>query len=143
MSDILKRILGNNVPEQDNGEGSDTAVIERPPELAPVNDNKPATPPMYAVLLHNDNSTAPDFVVRILEGCFSVAGERAYKIMMAAHTGGQAVVKITSKDLAETQLAAAQAMIDAADPGQDFYSRRAPGGRCELRFSVELETKGE
>jgi hypothetical protein len=31
MSDILKRIFGNNVPEQDNGEGGDTAVIERLP----------------------------------------------------------------------------------------------------------------
>jgi ATP-dependent Clp protease adapter protein ClpS len=143
MSEIFKRIFGNNTSEQDNGEGGDTAVIERPPELSPVNDNKPATPPMYAVLLHNDNSTSPDFVVRVLAACFSIEERRAYQIMMAAHNDGQAVVKITSKDLAETQVAASKAMIENASPQRDFFARMAPGGRCELKFSVELETKGE
>jgi ATP-dependent Clp protease adaptor protein ClpS len=140
MSDILKRIFGNNTPEQDNGNGGDTAVIERPPELAPVDEEKTAKPPMYAVILHNDNSTSFYFVVDVLREVFAMEGQRAQQIMMAAHNNGQAVVAIYSKEVAETKLEQTTAKIAKDGNGQNGRNPQAP---CELRFSIEEESKGE
>lgn len=139
MSNIFKRIFGNNIPEQDNGQGGDTAVIERPPELAPVDEEKTAKPPMYAVILHNDNSTSFYFVVDVLREVFAMEGQRAHQIMMAAHNHGQAVVAIYSKEVAETKLKQATAKIAKDGNGQNGHNPQAP---CELRFSIE-ESKGE
>ena len=140
MSDIMKRIFGNNVPEQQDGDAGGTAVIEKPPELAPVNDEKTTKPPMFAVLLHNDDSTSFMFVVDVLREVFAMEGERARQIMMAAHTSGKAVVAIYSKEIAETKLDQAMAKIKNEGLGQNG---RNPDAACELRFTSEQETAGE
>lgn len=129
---VIDRIFAVTGPE----------VVNAPPQLGATNDQAPAKPPMYAVILHNDRSTSPLFVVQVLRTAFSVEGRRAQSVMMTAHTGNQAVVKVTSKELAETQLARAHGMIQGARPGQDFYLFPDVTA-CELRFTVELEAKGE
>lgn len=140
-SNILKRIFGNNVPTQQPDQGGDTAVIERPatpPAIEAVKKEETAQPPMYAVL-HNDDSTNFNFVVEVLREVFQMQGSRAQQIMMAAHNNGQATVAIYSKEIAEAKLEQATLKIARDGQGQNGRNREAP---CQLRFSIEQETKG-
>ncbi|MFJ3372428.1 ATP-dependent Clp protease adaptor ClpS, partial [Pseudomonas sp. NPDC086251] len=58
-----------------------------------VQEAKPAlqAPPMYKVVLFNDDYTPMDFVVEVLEVFFNLNRELATKVMLAVHTEGRAV----------------------------------------------------
>ena len=71
------------------------ATAEAKPELK--------RPPMYKVLLLNDDYTPMEFVVHILENFFSMNREKATQIMLVVHSEGKAVVGIYPKDIAETK----------------------------------------
>ena len=60
-------------------------------------------PPMYKVILLNDDYTPMEFVVHVLERFFGMDREKAVQIMLAVHTQGAAVVGIYPKDVAETK----------------------------------------
>lgn len=60
-------------------------------------------PPMYKVLLLNDDYTPMEFVVHVLEVFFSMDREKATQIMLTVHTQGAAVVGIFPRDIAETK----------------------------------------
>ena len=60
-------------------------------------------PPMYKVILLNDDYTPMEFVVHILESCFSMNREKATQIMLVVHSEGSAVVGIFPRDIAETK----------------------------------------
>lgn len=60
-------------------------------------------PPMYKVVMVNDDYTPMDFVVEVLERFFQKNREQAVKIMLAVHTEGQAVCGVFSRDVAETK----------------------------------------
>jgi ATP-dependent Clp protease adaptor protein ClpS len=60
-------------------------------------------PPMYKVILMNDDYTPMEFVIHILENFFSLEREKATQIMLKVHTEGSAVVGIFPKDIAETK----------------------------------------
>ena len=60
-------------------------------------------PPMYKVVLLNDDYTPMEFVVHVLERFFGMDREKAVQIMLAVHTQGAAVVGIYPKDVAETK----------------------------------------
>ncbi|CAM3528834.1 ATP-dependent Clp protease adapter ClpS [Parendozoicomonas haliclonae] len=60
-------------------------------------------PPMYKVLLLNDDYTPMDFVVEILEQFFRMSRERATQIMLTVHTQGSAVCGVYTRDVAETR----------------------------------------
>jgi ATP-dependent Clp protease adaptor protein ClpS len=62
-------------------------------------------PPMYKVLLLNDDYTPMDFVVEVLEIFFSMSREKATHIMLTVHVHGKAVCGIYSRDIAETKAA--------------------------------------
>ena len=66
---------------------------------------KPALkrPPMYKVILLNDDYTPMEFVVHILEKFFSMNREKATQIMLTVHTEGAATVGIFPRDIAETK----------------------------------------
>ncbi len=70
-----------------------------------VQESKPdlQVPPMYKVILFNDDYTPMDFVVEILEGFFSLNREQATKIMLTVHTEGRAVCGVFTRDIAETK----------------------------------------
>lgn len=102
---------------------------------------KDKAPDNYAVILYNDNSTNPEFVVKVLSQAFGVPPNRAQEIMMAVHRGRQGVVKITTKEQADRELLVAAAMIRNAEPNVDWFQRNSP--HCELTFTVELESKGD
>ncbi len=62
-------------------------------------------PPLYKVLLHNDDYTTMDFVVLVLTMIFNHQEESANRIMMNVHREGVGVAGIYPRDLAETKIA--------------------------------------
>ena len=65
---------------------------------------KPKQPPLYAVILLNDDYTPREFVTRILKKHFGLDGDAAETIMMHAHRYGEARVGAWQKDVAETKM---------------------------------------
>jgi ATP-dependent Clp protease adaptor protein ClpS len=68
-----------------------------------VDEPKLKRPPMYKVILLNDDYTSMEFVIHILEVFFSMGREKATQIMLTVHTEGAAVVGIFPRDIAETK----------------------------------------
>ena len=62
-------------------------------------------PPMYKVILLNDDYTPMEFVVHILEAFFGMDRERATHIMLNVHTQGKGICGIYTRDIAETKVA--------------------------------------
>ncbi len=62
-------------------------------------------PPMYKVLLLNDDYTPMEFVVLVLESFFKLDREKATQIMLNVHTRGVGVCGVYTKDVAETKVA--------------------------------------
>jgi ATP-dependent Clp protease adaptor protein ClpS len=62
-------------------------------------------PPLYKVLLLNDDYTPMEFVVLVLERFFSMNREKATQIMLHVHTRGVGVCGVFSRDVAETKVA--------------------------------------
>lgn len=72
-----------------------------------VAESKPALkqPPMYKVVLLNDDYTPMEFVVEILEIFFHMNREKATQVMLTVHTQGKGVCGIYTRDVAETKAA--------------------------------------
>ncbi len=64
-----------------------------------------APPPMYRVLLLNDDYTPMEFVVHILQQFFSKTHEQAQHIMLRVHNEGRGLCGIYSADVAATKVA--------------------------------------
>ncbi len=71
-----------------------------------VEESKPELkkPPLYKVILLNDDFTPMDFVVEILMEFFSMNQEKATQVMLQVHTQGVGVCGTYSKDVAETKV---------------------------------------
>ena len=70
-----------------------------------LEEAKPAlqAPPMYKVIMNNDDYTPMDFVVEVLEVFFGLSREGATKVMLTVHTEGRAVCGMFTRDVAETK----------------------------------------
>src|SRR5688572_17821520 len=62
-------------------------------------------PPLYKVLIHNDNFTTMEFVVFILHSVFQHSEETAVRIMLQVHTQGLGVAGIYPYEVAEMKVA--------------------------------------
>ena len=62
-------------------------------------------PPMYKVLLNNDDYTPMEFVVLVLEKFFNKDRAAATRIMLAVHHEGYGVCGVFSRDVGETKVA--------------------------------------
>lgn len=60
--------------------------------------------PLYRVIIHNDNVTPMDFVVRVLTTFFYLSNPKAAEIMMTAHFSGMAYVQTLPKTEAEKRI---------------------------------------
>ena len=67
------------------------------------NQIKVRKPKVYAVIMHNDDYTAMDFVVEILVKIFHKAQVEASEIMMSIHEKGKGVAGIYTYDIAMTK----------------------------------------
>lgn len=63
-----------------------------------------APPPLYTVLLLNDDFTPMDFVVHILQKFFAMNRERATQIMLKVHMEGRGVCGVYPRDVAATKV---------------------------------------
>jgi ATP-dependent Clp protease adaptor protein ClpS len=71
-----------------------------------VETAKPKTkrPPLYKVVLLNDDYTPMEFVVHVLEYFFRMGREQATQVMLHVHTRGKGVCGVFSADIAETKV---------------------------------------
>ncbi len=65
---------------------------------------KTAKPPLYKVLILNDDYTPMEFVVHVLERFFGLTHAQAFEIMLTVHKKGVAVVGVFSHEIAETKV---------------------------------------
>jgi ATP-dependent Clp protease adaptor protein ClpS len=61
-------------------------------------------PPMYKVLLLNDDYTPMEFVVSVLETFFAMSREKATQVMLHVHTQGRGLCGVFTRDVAETKV---------------------------------------
>ena len=83
--------------QHNHDEDHDLAVQEGRPKLK--------RPPLYKVILLNDDYTPMDFVVEVLESFFQLDPEKATQVMLHVHTRGMGVCGIFTRDIAETKVA--------------------------------------
>jgi ATP-dependent Clp protease adaptor protein ClpS len=93
--DYLQLRLSMNDENDIPGLDGDVAVQEAKPELKP--------PPMYRVVLLNDDYTPMEFVVEVLEAFFNMNREKATQVMLTVHTQGKGVCGLFTRDIAETK----------------------------------------
>ena len=67
-------------------------------------NSKIKQPPLYSVVLVNDDFTPMEFVVEILVTIFMMSKSKATKIMFEVHTEGEAICGIYTHDIAETKV---------------------------------------
>lgn len=84
-------------PNQDQQDNTGLAVEESRPKLK--------RPPLYRVVLINDDYTPMEFVVHVLERFFGINHSQAVEIMLTVHKKGVAVVGVFSYEIAETKVA--------------------------------------
>ncbi len=61
-------------------------------------------PPLFKVLLLNDDYTPMEFVVVVLQSFFSMTQEQAYQVMLKVHREGMGVCGIYPRDVATTKV---------------------------------------
>lgn len=62
-------------------------------------------PPLYKVVMLNDDYTPMEFVVEVLQRFFHKGREQAVQIMLEVHTRGKAVAGVFTAEIAETRVA--------------------------------------
>lgn len=83
--------------DEDSQRGGGLSVQEVEPEQK--------APPLYRVVLINDDYTPMEFVVEVLEVFFDKDRQTATHIMLTVHTQGKGVCGIYTRDIAETKAA--------------------------------------
>jgi ATP-dependent Clp protease adaptor protein ClpS len=81
--------------ERDNGTG--LVVEEAKPRLQ--------QPPLYKVIMINDDFTPMEFVVQVLQTFFRHSREQAVQVMLQVHQTGRGVAGIFPAEIAETKVA--------------------------------------
>ena len=93
MNILLQELMSG---KDDGDEEQELLVKTRP---------KTKRPPLYKVLLINDDYTPMEFVVMVLERFFGLTHAEAFDIMITVHKKGLAVVGVFSYEVAETKVA--------------------------------------
>jgi len=93
-------------------------------------------PPMYKVLLHNDDYTSMEFVVLLLEKVFHKSTVEATRIMLNVHQQGIGVAGVYHKEIAETKVAIVH---DGWGEGEDWKAAREWHQRAWEQVTRSLE----
>ncbi len=73
-------------------------------DVVTENEEELSEPPLFKVLLHNDNYTTKEFVVRIIVSVFGKTLEEATQLMWAVHKKGVGVCGVYPFEVAETKV---------------------------------------
>lgn len=65
---------------------------------------KTKPPPMFQVVMHNDDFTPMEFVVEVLQKFFALTRDRATQVMLRVHTEGRGICGIFPRDVAATKV---------------------------------------
>ncbi len=86
--------LPDQITHEDDG---NSVVMER-------RSQKVVPPPMYQVVMLNDDFTPMEFVIVVLQEYFSKDREQATQIMLKIHLDGRGVCGVYSRDIAATKV---------------------------------------
>ena len=93
------------------GDRRATELSSKPPdiqeEILEEIEKKTTEPPMYKVLLHNDDYTTKEFVVEVLVAVFNKSIDEATQLMWHVHNNGIGVCGIYPYEMAETKVSLA------------------------------------
>jgi ATP-dependent Clp protease adaptor protein ClpS len=89
--------MGTMEDERSNDGDEGLALKEARPKIK--------QPPLYKVVLMNDDYTPMEFVVMLLEKLFGMERDKATRIMLHVHTRGKGVCGIYTHEIAETKVA--------------------------------------
>lgn len=84
--------------DADEGEGGDSGALVVEKEKAEVK-----LPPMYKVVMLNDDYTTMEFVIHVLQQFFAMDVDKAYDVMMSVHNKGKGICGVYTKEIAETK----------------------------------------
>ena len=84
--------------DKKDGPGNDSGLLTK-------TKTETKRPPMYKVMLLNDDYTPMEFVVHVLERFFGLNHAQAFDIMLTVHKKGLAVVGVFRFEVAETKVA--------------------------------------
>jgi ATP-dependent Clp protease adaptor protein ClpS len=90
-------VMAEEHPDDSGPAGPTVAVAKARPKLK--------RPPLYKVLLINDDYTPMEFVVHVLEQFFSMDRPKAVQVMLAVHTQGKGICGLYTREIAETRVA--------------------------------------
>ena len=81
-------------------------------EELPVAESEEKTeePPLFRVLLHNDDYTTMDFVVQVLQTIFNMPENQAIQVMLNVHVKGIGIAGVYTYEVAEMKVAKTTAM---------------------------------
>lgn len=82
----------------EGGDADDSLAVE---EAKP----KLKRPPLYQVVLLNDDYTPMEFVVHVLEHFFAMPRDKAIRVMLQVHTQGKGICGVFAREIAETKVA--------------------------------------
>ena len=88
----------DDLPDLDGNQDSSTGLVAEKAKA------KPKKPPLYKVLLLNDDYTPMEFVVSLLMRFFAMTQEQAEGIMIHVHTKGVGVCGVFTREIAETKV---------------------------------------
>lgn len=97
LSLSMSEHISNSDKDQDQDQDSGLALEQARPRLK--------RPPLFKVLLMNDDYTPMEFVVQVLEVFFGMSREKATQVMLHVHTRGVGVCGVFTRDIAETKVA--------------------------------------
>ena len=72
-------------------------------------------PPLFRVLLHNDDFTTMEFVIEVLKKVFGKSDGDAFQIMWAVHTQGLGCAGVYTYEIAEMKIEKATQMARAQE----------------------------
>lgn len=83
---------------------SDRPLADREDGVLTESEKRLKAPPLYKVLLHNDDYTTMEFVVQVLQSVFHRSAADATQIMLHIHRTGIGVAGVYTHEIAETKV---------------------------------------
>jgi ATP-dependent Clp protease adaptor protein ClpS len=108
------------VPSQQGGHAMNDDAVFAGTTTKPIEreETKTRRLPPYNVILENDDYHSMEFVMSVLQKALAYTEQKAYQLMMLAHTSGEAVVWTGSKEVAELKMEQMQSLHEIAQNGK-------------------------